>query len=167
MINTAESYGQALFDLDIRRDVIRESKRLMEGNPELVQALISPNVTHEEKHKVIDRLFPDEVKNFFKVLCDNGRMSEIHQIDKVYEEYRLKNGNIIQAELIYANKLNPGQIEALKQTITKKYKKAGVKLTVTRDPCLLGGFILRVGDEVYDRSVKGKLSRIHRQLAWR
>ncbi|WP_130861556.1 ATP synthase F1 subunit delta [Bacilliculturomica massiliensis] len=167
MIRIAESYGKALFDLDISPRIIAECKALLEDNPALAEALSSPAVANREKHRIIDRLFPDEIKNFAKVLCDNGRMGDIRLVEKVYEDCRLEEKNILQAELIYAKKLDPTRVEALKQALKKKYKKAGVKLTVRRDPSLAGGFILRVGDEEYDRSAKGRLTGLYRKLAWR
>lgn len=167
MIRAAKGYGKALFDLNISKDIIRDCKKMLEENPVLVQTLSNPAVTLREKHRIIDRLFPEEMKNFAKVLCDNGRMGDIRAVEEVYEECRLNSENIVSAELIYANRLYPDQIEALKKVIVKKYNKAGVKLTVRRDPSLAGGFILRVGDEEWDRSVRGKLTRLYRELAWR
>lgn len=167
MIRSADSYGNVLFDLNIPAGAISDSKKLLAENPELAGALSNPAVTCSEKHRIIERLFPDEVKNFLKVLCDNGRMGDIHLVGEVYEACRLESENILRAELTYANRLSPEQIEALKQKIMKKYGKAGVNLTVKRDASLIGGFVLRVGDEEYDRSVKGRLSRLYRQLAWR
>lgn len=167
MNKTAESYGRALFDLSIPVDVIDECKQLVEQVPELLTVLSSPAITSREKHRIIERVFPVEIHNFLKVLCDNGHMGEAYEVAQAYEECRMECSDIIGAELHYANGLNPELVEKLKQTIVKKYKKAGVKLIVRHDPSLISGFVLRVGDQEYDCSAKGKLTHIYRKLAWR
>lgn len=167
MNRTAESYGRALFSLNISEDIISQCRQILESTPELAQALMNPAVTSQEKHRVIERIFPCEVQSFLKVLCDNGHMVDIRAVKEIYDECRLKQDNILEARLAYANSLNPELVEKLRQTIMKKYKKAGVKLIVKHDPSLISGFVLRIGDVEYDRSAKGKLTRLYRHLAWR
>ena len=167
MKKTADSYGRVLFELGIPREAVIQARELLAACPELEQALSNPAVTREEKRRIIDRIFPQETRSFLKVLCDNGHMNEIHQVDEAYERNYLESRDIIKARLFYAGEPDEEQLAALKQKIMKKYKKAGVNLVLQKDPQLLGGFVLRIGDEEYDRSVKGRLDNIYKKLAWR
>ena len=49
----------------------------------------------------------------------------------------------------------------------EKYHKTDVKIEIVKDPALLGGFILKTGDDEYDWSLKGRLSRLEQKLTWR
>ena len=49
----------------------------------------------------------------------------------------------------------------------KKYQKDKVALALEKKPELIGGFVLRVGDIEEDYSMKGRLNRLERRLAWR
>ena len=51
--------------------------------------------------------------------------------------------------------------------ICRKYHKTGVNLQLKEDPSLIGGFILTVGDDVYDRSVKASITKLQNSLVRR
>lgn len=167
MNKKADSYGEALFEIGINKKIIEESRNFYKKNTALKEALCNPSVTKEEKHRVIDSLFLPEIRNFLKVLCDNGMMDEFTDIYRAYETLCLDHQNVLRADLTYATELLPEQIEAMKRKLEKKYKKDSVKLEMKQNPSLIGGFVLRIGDEEYDYSVKGRLSQLYNKLAWR
>ena len=49
----------------------------------------------------------------------------------------------------------------------KQYQADKVDLTLKEDADLIGGFVLKVGDHVYDNSLKGKMRKLHQKLTWR
>jgi F-type H+-transporting ATPase subunit delta len=55
------------------------------------------------------------------------------------------------------------QRERLRQELREKYKKEPV-LTTKVDPALLGGLVVKVGDWLYDASVRTRLTNIRKQL---
>lgn len=167
MSKTADSFGKTLFQLKIPNQVIEESKTLFMQNSVLKEALANPSVTKEEKHKVIDSLFLPEIRNFLKVLCDNGSINEFEEVSIAYDKCCLDSKNVLKADLVYAKEPSIEQIEAMKQIIAKKYKKDSVKLEMKQDSSLIGGFLLQIGDEEYDYSVKGRLAQLYKKLAWR
>lgn len=77
---SAKQYAHVLYELGISKEAIGETERLFEEVPVLEETFASPVVPMREKLSSIDKIFPEEIKNFLKVVCRNQRMSEISQI---------------------------------------------------------------------------------------
>jgi F-type H+-transporting ATPase subunit delta len=84
----------------------------------------------------------------------------VEQFSKIYNQ---KNG-IVEAEITTRKKIGEAEIKKMKQHILKKYQARKVVLKNTIDESLKGGFVLKVGDEVMDGSVKGKLNALKKFL---
>ena len=72
-----EVCGRVLFELSPKAESVKASRELFESCDELKDALASPAVEIKEKEKVIDRLFPEDMRNFLKVMCQWGHMDNI------------------------------------------------------------------------------------------
>ena len=59
------------------------------------------------------------------------------------------------------------QVGQMKEYLKSKYGKEQVELAMHKDPALIGGFVLRVGDMEQDCSMKGRLERLEKRLTWR
>ena len=93
MTQTANNYGTVLYELGVAGEVVAETERIFSLTPELSKSLGSPIVSAKEKHKLIDSIFPQEVRNFLKVLCDNGSVGELADIFSSYHTcYDAHNG---------------------------------------------------------------------------
>ena len=77
-----------------------------------------------------------------------------------------KNG-ILQAKLEYVLEPTEYEVAQMKAYLAKKYQKDKVALALEKKPELIGGFVLRVGDIEEDYSMKGRLNRLEKRLAWR
>jgi len=163
MTNHAMNYAKALFDLNISDGIVQNTKDILE-NRELLDALCNPSIKKSEKHAVIDTIFDHEIRNFLKVLCDNGCMELLSQIFYTYESIVLDSKNIIKATITFVTRPDDDQLEKLKEFVCKKYNKGNVLLELKEDSSLLGGFILSVGDTEYDKSIKGTLLSLHKTL---
>ena len=118
-----------------------------------------------EKLSSIDKIFPEEIKNFLKVVCRNQRMSEISQILFAYDRYCKMQEGIQMATLTCVEAPDEKRLEKIREFLCEKYHKTDVKIEIVKDPALLGGFILKTGDD--DWSLKGRLSRLEQKLTWR
>ena len=94
-----EVCGRVLFELSPKAESVKASRELFESCDELKDALASPAVEIKEKEKVIDRLFPEDMRNFLKVMCQWGHMDNIMDIFDAYDDEVLKSKNILKAEL--------------------------------------------------------------------
>ena len=84
---SAKQYAHVLYELGISKEAVGETEKLFEEVPVLEETFASPVVPMREKLSSIDKIFPEEIKNFLKVVCRNQRMSEISQILFAYDRY--------------------------------------------------------------------------------
>ena len=64
---SAKQYAHVLYELGISKEAVGETERLFEEVPVLEETFASPVVPMREKLSSIDRIFPEEIKNFLKV----------------------------------------------------------------------------------------------------
>ena len=83
------------------------------------------------------------------------------------ERAAYEESGVLEAELLSAEPLTEGQLQRIRGAILRALKAAGAEASEDRlrletgtDPALVGGLLLRIGDTVYDNSLKGMLSRI-------
>ena len=146
MTQTANNYATVLLELGVTREAVDETKEILSLTQDLPKSLKSPVVSKQDKHKLIDRIFPESMKNFLVEAEKNG---------------------ILQAKLEYVLEPTEDEVAQMKAYLAKKYQKDKVALALEKKPELIGGFVLRVGDIEEDYSMKGRLNRLERRLAWR
>ena len=75
MTETSINYAKALYELSVPEEAVLETEKIFRGTPQLKGALENPLVSLKEKEHVIDRVFPQEMKNFLKVTCKYQKIS--------------------------------------------------------------------------------------------
>ena len=94
MTETSINYAKALYELSVPEEAVLETEKIFRGTPQLKGALENPLVSLKEKEHVIDRVFPQEMKNFLKVTCKYQKISSIYDILEAYGNYsRKQKGN--------------------------------------------------------------------------
>lgn len=167
MNQTAINYATALYELSVPAEAVEETARLFSQTPQLKQVLTSPVTSLKEKHAAIARIFPPEIRNFLKELCDNRDADRINEILEAYHSYCCEMDGILQAELFCAAEPSGEQLEKIGSRLCRKYGKNDVRWTIRRDPSLIGGFVIRVGDIESDWSLRGRLKQLQQKLMWR
>ena len=71
--------------------------------------------------------------------------------------------NVAIADVRSAHKLSEQEIAQLRKTLEQKFGKR-VEVRLETDPSLLGGFVAKVGSEIFDASVAGKIHKFREQL---
>jgi F-type H+-transporting ATPase subunit delta len=135
---------------------------------ELRNFLASPAVSHEAKHgvigKIAERLGASKIiRNFLFVIVDHQRSSVLPEIITAFQQVIRRRQGIAEAEITSATELNAGQ----KADFTKKLESLSGKKVETQyslDPLLLGGAVVRLGDTVFDGSVRNQLDRMREKL---
>lgn len=164
MSQRANNYARAVFELGISMDDLSAAKEIFETAPELMEALCSPAVERQAKRNVIDRLFPETLRNFLKLLTDNGSAGLFYDIYEAYCRLDRDARGVLSAELIYFTPPTEKQLEGIKRRIAGLWGRPEVDLKLTRDEGLIGGFIIRAGDEELDCSIRGRLAGLSQQL---
>ena len=124
-----------------------------------------PTVSLEKKHLVIDRVFPKEIRNFLKVLCDNGDFGLLDEIEQAYMELTKTPEKVeAQAELTYVTPPTPEQMERIRLFLAKEYNNPDIKIVGKEDASIKSGFIIRVGNKEYDWSEQGRIDQLQKHI---
>ncbi|MFT3950456.1 MAG: F0F1 ATP synthase subunit delta [Oscillospiraceae bacterium] len=160
-------WGKVLFEQNLPPDEVEAAFALLDQSPELTGALSSPVVSAAEKRRVAERIFPVQIADFVCLMCENNALTRHREIYEAYDRYVLESRGGIDAALRYFVMPAPEQLEKIKRMICTKYKRSDVRLILTEDKSLLGGFVLCVNGYEYDRSIKNSLENIRKRLLWR
>lgn len=136
----------------------------LSASPELCQVLTNPAYGNEAKRDILKDLAAKlglsvTVSNFILLLLDRGRILYLSQVVASYGLLADEISGIIRPELVSALPLEESQVDAIRTSLAKSTGKK-VELTVSVDPSLIGGVVTKIGDKVYDGSVRTQLSRI-------
>ncbi len=167
MTYIADEYARVLYELNISYELYKDFADKLDMCPELLTALDNPTFSSHQKHKVIDTLFDKEISAFIKCLCDNGRITFYKDVLEAYRTILDNEKGILEADFTTAFVPEDEELDRIKSMLVKKYNKNGVSLRVKQDKSLMGGFVLKVGDTEYDKSLKGAINNMKRKLEWR
>ena len=79
-----------------------------------------------------------------------------------FARQRQERAGIVRAEIVSARPLPEGQ----RAELARRFGKGrAVEISYKEDPGILGGFVARIGEQVHDYSVSGRLARLRRRLA--
>lgn len=123
------------------------------GNPKLSAAQVAALVAD-----TAGQLSPEQ-HNFVQVLAENERLSVLPEIAGHFESLRNAHEGVLEAQVSSAFPLSEAQLAEIVGTLESKYGRK-VKAGVSIDPDLIGGVSIRIGDEVLDASVRGKLAQL-------
>ena len=170
---SAARYAQALLDLAIEQnkvDVIAADMKYMATvcaeNRDLEVMLESPIVKADKKLSVLNAVFDqfDKVTNMFvELIVKNGREAYLYQIASSFDTILKEYQGIVPVTLISAHKLD----DKVKKEIVAKVQASTtgtVELTEKIDADLIGGFIVRMGDNQIDASVASQISKLKQRL---
>jgi F-type H+-transporting ATPase subunit delta len=172
----ARRYAKALIDLGVEGGnlerlgkEIAELANAIKKSPELEETLSNPAFPPSDREKVLQALLlrigaAPTAKNFTMLLLERERLGIIPDISRALNEMIDERMGRVDAEVVSATILSPAQESQLKQQLERLSGKK-VTLTSKQDPDLLGGFVARVGDVVYDSSLRSQLNRIQNSLA--
>jgi len=66
---------------------------------------------------------------------------------------------VLEAAITSAFPIDSAQVDSIVTTLSQRYGQS-IKASVVVDPELIGGISIRIGDEVIDASVRGKLAQL-------
>jgi F-type H+-transporting ATPase subunit delta len=169
-------YATALADIVLEQGAAEPTRKQLEDfraafeeSAELRNFLGSPAISKQDKHGVIEKLVARLgasriIRNFLFVMCDNQRVHLLPEITDTFEEVLRQRQGVAEAEITSAVELTEAQKSALIQTLQRLSGKK-IQAKYSLEPGLLGGALVRVGDTIYDGSVRSRLNHLRAQLA--
>ena len=86
MTQAAMNYAQDLRNTEISKELLQQVKGILEAVPQVRVDFEDPAVEVSKKHLVIERIFPKEIRNFLKILCDNNDFSLFDEVCVAWAE---------------------------------------------------------------------------------
>lgn len=176
MKSASLQYANALADIVLQQGAAEPTRKQLadfvaayEESAELRNFLATPAISRQEKHAVIEKLVARLgasriMRNFLFVVSDNQRTHLLPQISETFEHVLMQREGVAEAEVVSAVELSKNQKSALLSTLERLTGKK-VQAKYTLEPSLLAGAVVRIGDTIYDGSVKNRLNVLRAQLA--
>ena len=164
MLQKIDEYVTALLKANVSADDIDKTDSVIKAAPEVSEILDNPAVSHDEKAAAVNELFPASVREFLLSVAENQEIASFAEIAKAYHEVLDKKNNIATATVTCVTEPSDEQLDGLKAFVCKETGAADAKIELVKDPSIIGGFIIQVGNKQYDRSLKSKLSSIKEEV---
>ena len=169
----AVRYAKALFELALEKKLVERVKADTDlvaqvcSLPEMAQVAESPVIKPSAKAKAYSSIFSGKVDaltlNFLQMVVANRRESQIPAMCRNFASRYYEYANIRQVYVATAAPIDAKTAEKLRKTIAEMCK-AEVELTTSDDAALIGGFVLRIGDQQLDASVSSKLKNVKQKF---
>lgn len=164
MMQALECYAKALIEVGCTKEEISFAAEIFDTYPALSDILYNPTISIKEKEAVIDKLFSGKVANFIKVICRNGENINILEIFSIFFDLIFIKEDTVQVIVEYVTPLTPEQEEGFQKFACNVTGKKNAVLIAEYNPKLIGGFIVRIGDFLYDRSFATKFNTMRQNL---
>ncbi len=167
-------YATALFELakslntlEIFEQQIKFIKEIFESDKKILELIINPRITLDEKMSVIQTIFKGNIYNellgFFNVVFKKNRENEIMHILNRFLDMCRKEKRITVAKVTSASALTDEQKNRIADALKEKLNKH-VEIEAEVDPTLIGGVRITVDGHVLDNSVRTQISVLKNQL---
>ncbi len=176
MKSASLQYANAMADIALAQGAAEPAaKQLLEfggayeQSAELRTFLASPAVSMEAKHAVIEKIAArlgasKIIRNFLFVLADHRRTQLIPEVIATFHQVIRQRQGVAEAEISSAIELSAAQKKEMAATLARLTGKK-IETKFALDPALLGGAIVRIGDTIYDGSLRSRLNEMRARLA--
>ena len=164
MNNSVKYYVDLLLESNVSANDIEKAKAIFASAPEVTEILDSAEVTQSEKQTAVSELFPAPVRETVLRMSESFDIRSFDEVAADCLSELNRRSNTAEAVITCVTEPSAEQLEGLKQFVLKETGAADAVLTVKKDASLLGGFIIELGDKLYDRSLKSKLAKIKEEL---
>jgi F-type H+-transporting ATPase subunit delta len=166
----SQEYARAIYELALETWI--EQLNLLNDalmqTPSLGQVLCDPAATpatlRERLTEAIGAPLSAQVASFVSLLGKDGQLDQLSQILMDLDRLVRHGPQVRIAEVTSAASLTPAEEASLKDVLTQRFG-SDLEFGFSTDPDLLGGIRVRVGDQVIDGSIAGKLESLRDRLA--
>jgi F-type H+-transporting ATPase subunit delta len=159
----AKRYARAFFDIAVEEGKIEDYGRelasfasLITQNKALQEFLANPIFELKSKKNVVEELLG-------RTQISGRRINFLGEVENAYKEFMDKSLKKVRVSVKTAYPLTSELEGALKKRVAEMTGKE-VEMTVEDDSSLIGGLVVRVGDTMYDGSIKSQLGNIRKLL---
>ena len=171
----ASPYARALFDFSVEKNIMHQITAdfqnleiFLEKTTELTEYLNNPIVSQEAKREVLTKTLKSQVNTetfkFLMVLVNRDRINLLTVIITSYLELVYETASIKTIEVSTAFAFTYLQKNTLVQKLKELINAREIRLVITVDPSLIGGFLIKTNSKVIDFTVKNQLQKLAKHL---
>lgn len=156
--NALDKYGQDLTNI----------VDMMEDSKDFRELLLSPVFTKEDKKRIADEILQKAdtdhmVANFINLLIDRKRIDQLPGIELAFRQKVDDIRGITRGEVTSAEPLAEPELAKVADALSAISGKQ-VEITTKVDPSLIGGLVAKVGDMVFDGTIRTQLNQLKESL---
>ena len=170
----AKRYAKAFFEIAQEKgslEVVAEDfagiSTAIEASEELVNFLKAPLISSEKRVEVLNALFSGKVNSLtLELLLFLERKGRLNVTQQTLGEFAVLHDqfkNVQRISITSAFTMADAQVEAIKKRLSEKLNK-NIEADVAVDASLIGGFKIKVGDQVHDLSVVTQLNKVRQSI---
>jgi F-type H+-transporting ATPase subunit delta len=174
MEEIAEVYARSLFEVanegdkidDVREQLGQIADSIGE-NRDLQTFFFSPYFSTDEKKKGLETILEgadETLVNFLALLIEKHRMPALFRIRQRYDALWQEENKVLPVQVTSAVELSDDVVRSIGDRIGERTGRK-VELRSDVDPEILGGLVLRVGNNVLDASIRNRLENLRKQVA--
>lgn len=170
----AKRYAQGLLEFSSENNSVQEIfgemkavAKVLGESKELTSFFATPLIDEKKKAKIADEIFSgfsQTSKNFIKLVIKQNRESELKNIATEYINKVEDINGVQRVTLTSATTLSPEMVNKILKSAEIVDTSKNFELETQIKPEILGGYILRIGDQQIDASVKSKLNQIKKEF---
>jgi len=172
---TAKPYARALFDFSVEKNIMylitadfQNLKTFLDENVELTQYLDNPLISQTAKQESLTKILQSQIHSetykFLMILVERERINLLKSVILNYLELVYEAASIKMVEVSTAFPFTSSQKEKLIQKLKELTNAREIRLIITSDANLIGGFLIRTESKVIDFTVKNQLQRLAKHL---
>jgi F-type H+-transporting ATPase subunit delta len=140
---------------------------VLDSHDDFRSVFLSGMMNRDEQLGVIDRVVAprgsEQFANFLRVLAEHDRLSLLPAVLALAKlELEKRNGQQ-RIEVVSARELDEATLERVRKQITDTFDFEPIIESLT-DPDLIGGLVIRVGNKVYDGSLRSRVNQLAKRL---
>lgn len=171
----AAPYARALFDFSIEKNIMHQITAdfqnldsFLDETPELTSYLNNPIVSQKSKGEILTRALQSQLNTetfkFLMVLISRDRINLLKPIISNYLDLVYETASIKMIEVSTAFPFTNSQKNSLIQKLKELTKAREIRLLITVDASLIGGFLIKTESKVIDFTVKHQLQKLAKHL---
>ncbi len=172
-VTLARPYAKAAFEVARESGALGEWSRVLgvaaavAGQPVVHSALTDPGRSWRQVAAVFHGLCEGELngqaRNLVSLLAENKRLPLLPQISILFDELKADQERSVDVEFITAFPASEGAANDLERALKARLQR-DIRLSASVDPTLIGGAVIRAGDQVIDSSIRGKLAKMAQNM---
>ena len=171
----AAPYARALFDFSVDKNIMHQITAdfqnleiFLDESNELTDYLNNPLVSQDAKGEVLTKTLKSQVNSetftFLMVLVSRDRINLLKSVITNYLELVYETASIKTIEVVAAVEFSTTQKNTLIQKLKELTNAREIKLDMTVDPNLIGGFLIKTESKVIDFTIKNQLQQLAKHL---